>query len=136
MSSDNGGVKNNTRFVYRLKGFNDKWIKTTSSNSHITYMGLPAGHYKLCVRMLNDDGTMGDTESQLDITIKGTWYTSWWAILLYLLLIVLAIWLVWTLRVKRQQLQDDKESIEELKQDISSPEEEEIEEAILMDDDN
>ena len=99
-------------------------------------MGLPAGHYKLCVRMLNDDGTMGDTESQLDITIKGTWYTSWWAILLYLLLIVLAIWLVWTLRVKRQQLQDDKESIEELKQDISSPEEEEIEEAILMDDDN
>lgn len=136
MGSDNGGVKNNTRFVYRLKGFNDKWIKTSSSNSDITYMGLPAGHYTLCVRMLNDDGTMGDKESQLDITIKGAWYTSWWAILLYMLLIALAVWYVWTLHVKRQQLQQEKESIEEPQQEIPSQEEEEIEEAILMDDDN
>ena len=45
MGSDNGGAKNNNRFVYRLKGFNDKWITTTASQPDITYMGLPAGSY-------------------------------------------------------------------------------------------
>ena len=70
MGSDNGGAKNNNRFVYRLKGFNDKWIATTASQPDITYMGLPAGSYTLCVRMLKDDGTMGSVERQLSITIR------------------------------------------------------------------
>ncbi len=86
MGSDNGGVKNGTRFVYRLEGFNDEWMKTSDINPNITYMGLPAGSYTLCVRMLNDDGTMGEVESRLDITIGQSWYRSWWAIILYLLL--------------------------------------------------
>ena len=85
MGSDNGGIENGTRFVYRLEGYNDKWMKTSSLNPNITYMGLPSGHYTLCVRMLNDDGTLGETESRLDITIDIPWYRSWWAMLLYLL---------------------------------------------------
>ena len=88
MASDNGGVNNSTRFIYQLKGFNDKWIKTTSNNPDITYMSLPPGSYTLCVRMLKDDGTMGDVESQLDITIGAPWYTSWWAWICYLIILL------------------------------------------------
>ena len=87
MASDNGGVNNATRFIYQLKGFNDKWIKTPSANPDITYMSLPSGTYTLCVRMLKDDGTMGDVESQLVITIGTPWYRTWWAWSLYALLI-------------------------------------------------
>ena len=79
MASDNGGVNNSTRFVYQLEGFNDKWIKTTVNNPDITYMSLPPGNYTLCVRMLKDDGTMGEVESRLDISIGSPWYRSWWA---------------------------------------------------------
>lgn len=136
MGSDNGGAKNNTRFVYRLKGFNDKWIKTTTSGSDITYMGLSAGHYTLCVRMLKDDGTMGETESQLNITIRGPWYTSWWAMILWLVLLLLAGWGAWALYLRRQQTLLAKENDEESLEDMEYPEEENIEEAILMDDDN
>ena len=136
MGSDNGGAKNNTRFVYRLKGFNDKWIKTTTSGSDITYMGLSAGHYTLCVRMLKDDGTMGETESQLNITIRGPWYTSWWAMILWLVLLLLAGWGAWALYLRRQQTLLTKENDEESLEDMEYPEEENIEEAILMDDDN
>ncbi len=88
MASDNGEVKNPARFVYQLKGFNDKWIKTTAANPDITYMSLPSGNYTLCVRMLNDDGTMGEMESQLSITIDSPWYRSWWAYTCYFLLLV------------------------------------------------
>ena len=99
MASDNGGVNNSTRFCYQLKGFNDKWIKTTAANPDITYMSLPPGSYTLCVRMLRDDGTMGEEESQLEITIGSPWYSSWWAILCYILLLVAIVW--WREPLKR-----------------------------------
>ena len=93
MASDNGGVNNSTRFVYQLEGFNDKWIKTAVNNPDITYMSLPPGNYTLCVRMLKDDGTMGEVESRLDISIGSPWYRSWWAWLCYILIIGFGIFI-------------------------------------------
>ena len=136
MASDNGGVNNSTRFVYQLKGFNDKWIKTTAINPDITYMSLPSGSYTLCVRMLKDDGTMGDVESQLKITIGSPWYFSWWAWLCYLL-IFLAVFFgwkpvgKWIKRPRTQRSQSPR--VEQTKQTEESSEDD-IEEAVLMDD--
>lgn len=136
MASDNGGVNNSTRFVYQLKGFNDKWIKTTAINPDITYMSLPSGSYTLCVRMLKDDGTMGDVESQLKITIGSPWYFSWWAWLCYLL-IFLAVFFGWkpvVKWIKRPRTQRSQSSrVEQTKQTEKSSEDD-IEEAVLMDD--
>ena len=136
MASDNGGVNNSTRFVYQLKGFNDKWIKTTAINPDITYMSLPSGSYTLCVRMLKDDGTMGDVESQLKITIGSPWYVSWWAWLCYLL-IFLAVFFGWkpvVKWIKRPRTQRNQSTkIEQTKQTEESSEDD-LEEAVLMDD--
>ena len=136
MASDNGGVNNSTRFVYQLKGFNDKWIKTTAINPDITYMSLPPGSYTLCVRMLKDDGTMGDVESQLKITIGSPWYVSWWAWLCYLL-IFLAVFFGWkpvVKWIKRPRTQRNQSTkVEQTKQTEESSEDD-IEEAVLMDD--
>lgn len=136
MASDNGGVNNSTRFVYQLKGFNEKWIKTTTINPDITYMSLPSGSYTLCVRMLKDDGTMGDVESQLKITIGSPWYVSWWAWLCYLL-IFLAVFFGWkpvVKWIKRPRTQRNQSTkVEQTKQTEESSEDD-IEEAVLMDD--
>ena len=136
MASDNGGVNNSTRFVYQLKGFNDKWIKTTAINPDITYMSLPSGSYTLCVRMLKDDGTMGDVESQLKITIGSPWYFSWWAWLCYLLIFLAVFFgwkpvVKWIKRPRTQRSQSPK--VEQTKQTEESSEDD-IEEAVLMDD--
>lgn len=136
MASDNGGVNNSTRFVYQLKGFNEKWIKTTTINPDITYMSLPSGSYTLCVRMLKDDGTMGDVESQLKITIGSPWYRSWWAWLCYLL-IFLAVFFGrkpvadWINKCRAKRHQTPK--VEPTEQTVDSSEDD-IEEAVLMDD--
>jgi len=137
MASDNGGVNNATRFIYQLKGFNDKWIKTTAVNPDITYMSLPPGSYTLCVRMLKDDGTMGEQESQLDIIIDSPWYSSWWAWTLYGLLVVLFVF-IWKyaaritayMRSCRRSRETQEEPLEE-----APSEEENIEEAVLIDGD-
>ena len=136
MASDNGGVNNSTRFVYQLNGFNDKWIKTTAINPDITYMSLPSGSYTLCVRMLKDDGTMGDVESQLNITIGSPWYFSWWAWLCYLLIFLAVFFgwkpvVKWIKRPRTQRSQSPK--VEQTKQTEESSEDD-IEEAVLMDD--
>lgn len=136
MASDNGGVNNSTRFVYQLNGFNDKWIKTTAINPDITYMSLPPGCYTLCVRMLKDDGTLGDVESQLKITIGSPWYVSWWAWLCYLLIFLAVFFgwkpvVKWIKRPRTQRSQSPK--VEQTKQTEESSEDD-IEEAVLMDD--
>lgn len=110
MGSDNCGIKNGTGFVYRLLGFSDKWIKLSPSNPNITYMGLSPGSYTLCVRMLNDDGTIGEEESELDITIAPPFYRSWWAYLLYLCLIIAGIWWWRKNFIRRQDIQMEAES--------------------------
>ena len=137
MASDNGGVNNATRFIYQLKGFNDKWIKTTAVNPDITYMSLPPGSYTLCVRMLKDDGTMGEQESQLDIIIDSPWYTSWWAWTLYglLLVIVAFIWKNAARIMAYLKLCRSRREIQEKPSEKTPSDEESIEEAVLMNDD-
>ena len=135
MASDNGGAKNHTRFVYRLKGFNDKWIKTVVSQPDITYMGLPVGSYTLCVRMLKDDGTMGEIERQLSITIVGAWYTSWWAITLWCLLLAGIGWCGWQYREQIHSMfkKSDSGELDVVIDDSETPADNDIEEAVMMD---
>lgn len=138
MASDNGGVNNKTRFAYRLEGFNDIWIKTSVGQADITYMGLPPGSYTLCVRILHDDGTMDEEESELEIEILSPWYRSWWAWILYALLIGLLFYerkrIVQMFSGLRKQSPQKGKNEEELPEAIEA--EEEIEEAVLMEDES
>ena len=42
LASDAGVVGNEKRFVYKLEGFNDNWVKTSELNPNITYNSLRA----------------------------------------------------------------------------------------------
>ncbi len=102
LASDAGLINNAKRFAYRLEGFNENWVKTSVLNPNITFNSLRAGNYTLCVRMLNDDGTMGDVESKLEITILPPLWRTRWAILLYVIAIALAaLW--WRRNYMRKQ---------------------------------
>jgi hypothetical protein len=110
LGSDAGNVDNHKRFVYRLEGFNENWVKTSELNPNITYNSLRAGSYTLYVRMLNDDGTIGDEEVEMDITITPPLWRTRWAILLYMIFIA-CVALVWRSRfIKRQNRRMDTES--------------------------
>ena len=143
MASDNGGAKNATRFIYRLEGYNDTWVKTDPLNPNINYMGLPGGSYTLCVRMFKDDGTMGEYESRLDIIIGTPWYRTWWAWLIYL---VVAAGILWKLfghkisamkeRINNQQKTAAPEQPADNETDDKNSTDEEIIDAELMPEDD
>ena len=86
-------INNHKRFVYKLEGFNENWVKTSELNPNITYNSLRAGSYTLHVRILNEDGSLGTEESLLDITIRPPLYRTRWMILLYMIFIAAGAWL-------------------------------------------
>ena len=86
LATDKGEAHNTSRFIYQLEGFSDKWIKTEEVDPNITYMSLHHGSYKLHVRMLNDDGTMGDYEATLEITITPPLIRNRWLMIAFLTL--------------------------------------------------
>lgn len=100
MASDAGSIANTKRFVYMLEGFNKNWVRTSELNPNITYNSLRAGDYILRVRMLNDDGTFGEEEATLEITIRPSLWRTRWMILLYMLIIaaVAILWRKWFMK--------------------------------------
>jgi ligand-binding sensor domain-containing protein/AraC-like DNA-binding protein len=110
LATDNGEVHNRTRLVYRLLGFNDKWLYTDESQPHVTYVGLPSGNYTFETCILSDDGTLGEEICRLKIHILPPWYRSWWMNTLYLLL--LAVGLFWFFRRNQEKLRLERMKLE------------------------
>ena len=104
-------VNNRKRFAYKLEGFNENWVRTSSLNPNITYNSLRAGSYTLCVRILNGDGTLGEEESQLEITIRPPLYRTRWMVLLYMLIIAACAWLFVKWYLKKQKEKADMEQL-------------------------
>ena len=105
-------------------------------------MSLPEGSYTLHVRMLKDDGTMGEIEAELDIVIAKPFYRTWWAILFYVALLALAFYyrrqlLAWWVRMRHwadAKVAEWKSRKQEADSEASS--DDDVEEAVLMDEEN
>ena len=102
LATDKGEVHNPSRFVYQLEGFSEKWIKTEEVDPNITYMSLHHGNYTLHVRMLNEDGTMGEHEATLKIIITPPLIRNRWLMVAFLLIVGLSIYL-WRRRFLKKQ---------------------------------
>ncbi len=111
LCSNSGEMHNRARFAYILHGLNDQWHYTEYANSDISYMGLPSGHYTLCVRMLKGDGVMGQQEIRLPIIIDSPWYRSWWMWTIYLLLT--AVFVYWFYRRTKEKLKLERLKMEQ-----------------------
>ena len=111
LSTNEVRINNHKRFAYKLEGFNENWVKTSELNPNITYNSLRAGSYTLHVRILNDDGSLGAEESQLDITIRPPLYRTRWMVLLYMILIALGAWLFVKWYLKKQKEKADMEQL-------------------------
>ena len=111
LATDKGEMHNPSRFIYQLEGFSDKWMKTEENDPNITYTSLHHGSYVLHVRMLNDDGTMGEEEATLKLTITPPLLRNRWLMLCFLACVAAGVWL-WRRRfVLRQTDQVERERI-------------------------
>lgn len=105
-----------SQFIYRIKEDHSGWNTLPIQSNRIVYNNLQPGNYTLEVSRLDGDALQSAKVYTLNLLIHPPAYYSWWAKLIYLLLLIGAIlWVINFFRIKtRLQLERmEKEQIKE-----------------------
>ena len=78
---------------YMLEGYDNDWKTLTGNERHIEYMNLPWGNYTLLIKGANNDGVWSEPIS-MDVKVNRPLLLSNAMIIVYILLIICAIWLI------------------------------------------
>lgn len=118
-SSDNYLIPGKNTFKYRLKGYDDRWIHTDASGRTIFYNKVPSGTYYFEVLTANNDGIWGETPTSIRIECRPAPWLSWYAYLIYSLLIIAISGLIiyYYLDKKRLKLQLYLDQVEKEKKE-------------------
>ena len=115
-------------YSYMLKGSAEKEWSPYSRRHIKEYTNLPEGDYTFHLRILTS-GSQKPLETQFSFTILPPWYRSWWAYLIYSILILAAVYESYRrIQKSRQRLiQQKNEQILEKEEEIESLREEKLE---------
>lgn len=72
------------RYAYMLQGFEKEWNYVSTRKA--TYTNLKPGTYRFCVRSTNSEGVWTDNTRTLTVHVKPSFWQTGWAVLLYVLL--------------------------------------------------
>jgi ligand-binding sensor domain-containing protein len=76
------------QYAYMMQGFDKTWNYVDSKRRFATYTNLDAGEYSFKVKASNNDGLWNQTGASIKIIITPPWWQTWWAYLLYSIVIV------------------------------------------------
>ena len=104
-------------FKYKMEGLNNNWIKT--EERYVLYNNLQSGSYTLYVTLMSYDKELD--EIRLKIHVASPWYNTWWAWIIYIVVIGLLTNILVknriakrTLSLKLENERNEKERIEQL----------------------
>ncbi len=122
LATNHVSVPEKCHFMYRLEGFgDDTWFTTVESQPSITYTNLHPGTYRLQVRVVERDGTMGKETSELQIHIAPPFYMSTWAYIMYILIFVAVVWFAWHLTLRRKMDQMKLAFLTDISHELRTP---------------
>jgi len=109
------------------------WILINNQESDIRFSNLNSGEYELWIKKIDGFGADHQSIKKIGLSIPPLWYESWWAIVIYILLLAASIYIYNTFRLRNVVRQNEKlESLvmqrtSELKELMSRLEESQIE---------
>ena len=103
-----------TEYAYKLEGFNNNWIKTKGKKNFANYSNLNQGNYKFELKGTNSDGIWNKDEISLKIKILPPFWKSWYAYIIYVLLVFAFIVFIrsYFLYRERMKIRIEQERIE------------------------
>ena len=84
-------IAHSIRYAYRLSGIDKNWQKTNGDNPCAIYQNLPKGKYTFEVKATDENGRWGDVVTTLHIERLPAYYETWWAYIIYILLLFVTI---------------------------------------------
>ncbi|MDR1738318.1 MAG: response regulator [Candidatus Symbiothrix sp.] len=82
-----------SQYAYLLNNFDKEWQYTDANKRYATYNNLAHGTYQFYLKSLNTNGVW-DEYGALEIEILPPFWLTWWAYLLYCLIIGSIVWLI------------------------------------------
>jgi len=95
---------NQITYAYKMEGFEDQWIYTSSDNRFATFTNLNPGEYTFVVKNTNSHGVWNEPGRSLAITIHPPWWKTGWAFSAYGLILIFILYSIRTYDLKRQRL--------------------------------
>ncbi len=107
------------KYAYKMDGFEDKWNYTTSAKRFASYTNLPPGKYIFKVKASNADGVWNENGASLRIIVRPPFWLTWWAYLVYIILMVLGIWGIINYSLSKERIRSQYElaKLESVKKD-------------------
>lgn len=94
-------------YQWQLEGHDKDWVKPSKQRS-VTYTNLGNGKYKFRVRASNNDGIWGENTAEIFVEVqKAIWDTLWFRLLVGLLIVV-AVFGFYKVRIYQVQRQNKK----------------------------
>jgi len=91
------------KYRYQLVGADKDWVESGTRRT-ATYLHLPAGKYIFKVQGSNSQGIWSDKIAELQITVLPPWWRSWWAYIIYIVLLGFGIRAYFKFTVNRAKL--------------------------------
>lgn len=91
----------NCKYTYILEGFDEKWTITSANIYSAEYKNLSAGDYIFKIKVSNEDGTWNSEDTSLKIEIQPSFWITFPAFILYIIILFFIILLVSTITKKR-----------------------------------
>lgn len=114
---------NHIRYAYRLNGVDKDWIYLPEGKNSAIYNQLTKGKYQFEVKATDQNGLWSEKVTGITIHRLPAFYETWWAYLIYTLIVMVVVFLIYrTIRnciILRDELlikEVEKEKIEELNQ--------------------
>lgn len=103
----------NCKYSYILDGFDESWLIASANIYSANYKNLPPGNYTFKIKLSNEDGTWDSDYTSLTIEIKPSFWLTFPAFCLYLIVLYFLIKLISSITKKRL---DKKNKVELEKQ--------------------
>lgn len=111
-TSNSFDFQSNDLYIYKLEGLDEEWSIPVSSNTK-EYTNLKEGEYVFKVRLLKGDDESFSVEDSIRFSILPPWYRSIWAILIYVAIIYICLYMLYRKTIRRQKIIINQQKLEQ-----------------------
>lgn len=105
------------KYAYKIEGFEKEWNRTLPGSRTATYTNIPSGRYTMKVKAFYEDNPEIISYKEVGIRILPPWYISIWAMLCYILVIIILILsgIQYVRRKRQYRVHQEESQIKEMK---------------------
>ncbi len=100
-------VASKIQYAYRISGIDKDWNYTGNNRRFVSYSNLSPGTYTFQVKASDENGIWSNHISSLRITVKPPLYQTWWAQLIYVLILIIIIYVLFNAIANRIRLRNE-----------------------------